>query len=363
MHPDTDYLKTIAKEIAANAVNNELKSEKANHHLEREAKRLEKAIIQSLYSIENFTQRDTFHFNTLNKLVNVCDILFDISHAVTDDVMVILELLAGVKEILPNEIRPNLRLAKAFIVLQQPVMDEHWATHHREMQKQGISPNLTDIAGIPFKRFALSKYKLYWSDFTWLKGYLAKLEIIDWEHADCNSPEEALLSLLIGRDFNHDRFYVYCKKYVIGRVKAANNKRNRLLELAACEKLILQDTQFDVPSFDVHANSVSTRLVKWIKEEIDFVETHEREQPHAKLGFQFYKYTLAFFFKLLHEQKIFGDISFQELSKQIAATCTAMGADVPPETMVKKAYLKKQVDFKRMEALLLAMLSYLRRFM
>jgi len=35
--------------------------------------------------------------------------------------------------------------------------------------------------------------KLYWGDFTWLKGYLAKLYIMDWENADCNSPAEALL--------------------------------------------------------------------------------------------------------------------------------------------------------------------------
>jgi hypothetical protein len=109
-------------------------------------------------------------------------------------------------------------------------------------------------------------------------------------------------------------------------------------------------------------NSVSTRLLKWIGEEIDFVETHEREVPHAKLSFNFYKYTLAFFFKLLHEQKVFGDISFRELSEQIASTCTAMGADVPADTMVKKAYLKKQVDFDKMEELLVKMLDYLRRF-
>ena len=206
MHPDTDYLKTIAEEIAANYANSAQQVSKPNHHLKIEAKRLEKTIVQSLIAIENFTQRDTFHFNTLSKLVNICDILFDISQTVTEDVTVILELLSGVREIVPSEIRPNLRLAKAFVVLQQPVMDEHWSIYHREMLKHGISPDLIAIAGIPFKRFALSKHKLYWSDFTWLKGYISKLEIMDWEHADCNTTEEALLSLLIGRDFNHDRF-------------------------------------------------------------------------------------------------------------------------------------------------------------
>jgi len=35
-------------------------------------------------------------------------------------------------------------------------------------------------------------------------------------------------------------------------------------------------------------------------------------------------------------------------------------ADIPPDAMFK---MKKEIDFKRMEALLLAMLEYLRRFM
>jgi hypothetical protein len=274
-----------------------------------------------------------------------------------------MNLLGNVRQILPNELRPNLKLAKAFIAMQQPIFAAAWDKHCQEMERQQIDPELIAIAAIPFTRFHLGHHKLYWGDYTWLKSYLSKLDMMDWQHNDCGSKTEALMSLMIGREFNDDRFYVYCKKYVEARLKPVKGKRQRITELVACEKLVLQDTQVGIPPFDHHANRVSTRLIKWIKEEIDFTETHEREQPFEKLAFQFYQYTLAFFFKLLHEQKVFGDISFRELSKQVASTCTAMGADIPPEAMVKKAYLKKNVDFKRMEALLLAMLEYLRRFM
>lgn len=230
------------------------------------------------------------------------------------------------------------------------------------MERQQVDPELIAIAAIPFERFHLADYKLFWGDFTWLKSYVSKLDMIDWEHNDCGSKTEALMSLMIGREFNDDRFYVYCKRYVETRMKPVKGKRNRIMELVACERLVLHDTQVGVPSFDHHGNRISSRLIKWIKDEIDLVETHERESPFEKLAFQFYQYTLAFFFKLLHEQKVFGDISFRELSKQVASTCTAMGADIPPDAMFKKAYLKKEIDFKRMEALLLAMLEYLRRF-
>lgn len=361
MHPDTYYLKTFAEEIAKTTTGNF--TSELNHRLEAEADKLEKSIAISLLSIENATQRDTFYFNTITHIVRICDILFNINQSINPSVTIVLNLLENVRQILPNELRPNLKLAKAFIVVQRPIFAAAWEKHRQEMEQLQIDPELVTIASIPFARFHLGHHKLYWGDYTWLKSYLSKFDMMDWSHNDCGSKTEALMSLMIGREFNDDRFYVYCKRYVSKRIIPMTGKRPRITELVACEKLVLQDTQVGVPLFDHHANRVSTRLIKWIKEEIDFVETHEREQPFEKLAFQFYQYTLAFFFKLLHEQKVFGDISFRELSKQVASTCTAMGSDIPPEAMVKKAYLKKKVDFKRMEALLLAMLEYLRRFM
>ncbi|MBS1529272.1 MAG: hypothetical protein JSU01_03100 [Bacteroidetes bacterium] len=362
MNTDTNYLKTIAEEIAANTTPN-LSGNKPNHHLEREALRLEEAIIQNLHIISNFTQRDTFHFNTLSKLVNICDILFEASNSVDADVTVLINLLAHVKEILPDEIRPNLKLPKAFVVIQEAVLLESWSAHLAELKRHGVDPRLIEIAGIPFKRFTLANYKLYWRDFTWLKGYLAKLEMMDWENPDCSSKIEAMMSLLIGRDFNDDRFYVYCKKYVIERAKVADCKRTRLLALAACEKLVLQDTQIGMPSFDLRGNSISTRLIKWIKEEIDFVETHEREQSFTKLRFNLYTNRIAFFFKLLSEQKVFGDTSFKELAQQIASTCLSEGGeDILQTTIISKAYPKDRKTLEEMESLLVKMLEYLRSF-
>jgi hypothetical protein len=187
---------------------------------------------------------------------------------------------------------------------------------------------------------------------------------MDWENADCNSPAEALLSLLIGRDFNDDRFYIYCKKYVTDRTKVVNGKRRRLLAYAECEKLVLEDTQSGTTSFDQRANSVSTRLLKWIKEEIDFAETHEREPPYSKLHFNLFVNRIAFFFKLLSEQKVFGDTSFKELAQQISSTCLSVdGEEILAATIISKAYPKDQKMLEEMETLLVKMLAYVRSFM
>ena len=360
---ETEYLKTIADEIAADTEKH-YPTVKANHHLLVEASRLEKTIMLHLAGIENFTQRDTFYFNTLSKLVNISDILFDIYHVVTPNVMVLMDLMNTIKDLLPDEIRPGLKLPKALILMQKEMISKNWTKHSVEMEEQGICKKLIEIAGIPFKRFTEGGQKLYWADFTWLKGYLAKLEIMDWKNADCNSPAEALLSLLIGRDFNDDRFYIYCKKYITDRAKGGDGKRQRLLAYAECEKLVLEDTQAGIASFDQRANSVSTRLLKWIKEEIDFVETHELDAPYTKLHFKLFVNRIAFLFKLLSEQKVFGNTSFKELSQQIASTCLSMdGEEILAATIISKAYPKDQKMLEDMEALLVKMLAYVRSFM
>jgi len=364
MNTDTEYLKTIAEEIVLNNGHEDQANTKANHHLVVEVGRLEKAIIHNLNSIENFTQRDTFHFNTLSRLVNICDILYDSVGRLSPDVTLLLDLMSAVRQVVPSEIRPNLRLPKAFIEVQKHAISNSWLHHRAVMKPYGVDDKLIEIAAIPFNRFTGAPQKLYWGDFTWIKGYLAKLDIMDWENADCASKTEALISLLIGRDFNDDRFYIYCKKYVQKRTAAVLGKRARLLEFAECEKLVLQDTQVGMASFDIRANSVSTRLLKWIKEEIDFVETYEREQPFAKLRFNMYANRIAFFFKLLSEQKVFGDTTFKELAHQVSSTCLSSdGEEILAATIISKAYPKEQKMLEEMEVLLEKMLVYVRSFM
>jgi len=362
MNTETDYLKRIADEIAANKDQTKYTTE-PDHHLETEAKRLEKDIRDSLLAIDNFTQRDTFHFDTLAKLVDICDMLYGIDGTVNPNVDVLLKLLAAIKQIIPAEVRPNLRLPKAFVSLQKQTAADCWATNLAILQAQEIDPKLIDIAAIPFKDFTETKHKLYWGNYTWLKAYEHKLEIMDWEHADCNSKTEALVSLLIGSGLNDDRFFIYCKNIIVERTAGKTGRKEKLRELANCRKLALQDARAKSIPYKYRVEPLVTQLLVWITVEEEYINVHEPEQPFAKLGFHFYQYTLAFFFKLLHEQKVFGDISFRELSTQVASTCTSMGADIPPGAMVKKAYLKKEVDFKRMETLLLGMLEYLRRFL
>jgi len=362
MNTDTEYLKSIAQAIPFKS--NRPNKETADHHLITEARRLEQAIITQLTFAAQTNQTNNQLTHTLAKLTDICDILYNVSKTVTPDVVVVMDLLTCIRQIIPNNIRPILKLPIAFVKLCENDLLKSWSEYAETMHSHGIAEKLIEIAGIPFRRFIEFKTTLYWGDYTWLKGYQGKLDIMDWEDLDCSSPEEALLSLLIGRDFNDDRFYIYCKKYIQARTNKISGKRNKLLEYAECRKLVLQETQVNVPSFDVHANPVSTRLIKWIGEEIDFVETHERERPLSKFEFKWNVETIAFFFKLLWDHKVFGKVSLEPLSEQIASNCSSVGKDeFQATTIFSRFYVKDREVLVAVEKILSGMLEDVRRFL
>jgi hypothetical protein len=363
MNTETDYLKSMAEEISAKPIE-PINVPLADHRIVLEAKRLEKAIIMELHSIDNFVQRDTFRNDTLGKLVKICDILFNIHHYISPDTMVIIELLAAIRQVIPAEISPALRLPRAYIFMHREAIKSAWNIYAKDLKEQEIDPKLIAIASIPFERFILSNEKLHWGDFTWLKGFQSKLNAIDWENTDCNSKTEALMSLLIGRDFNHDRFYVYCKKYILKRVGAIATKNRRLLEYAVCEKLILEDTQVGLPPFDPHANPVAARLLKWVKEETNALKSSDGEDYVSKIEVIWNVETLALFFKFLWDHKVFKDVGLKDFSKQIALAFSSKGkGDFKPHSIYGRFYVKEREILLTLEALFAAILEDIRRYL
>jgi hypothetical protein len=344
MHTETEVLKSIAEDIAARQNPDNINEPKADHRLLYEANRLEKAITQELRTIDKYTQRDTFRNDTISKLVDICDLLYKVHHRVSPDTKVLLDLLNAIKKLLPDEISPLLRLPKAFVQVQQDELKTAWVGYEKQLEQQEIDKKLIPIAAIPFARFIDAKDKLYWGDYTWLKGYAAKLDAIDWENADCNSKTEALMSLLIGRDFNHDQFFVYCKKYITGRTGAFTTRLRKLQEFALCEKLVLEDTQIGLPSFDRHESALSPRLLKWIREETDAIKNAAAfEDAPQKVEFNWDSDTTSVFYKYLMDKGVTKKIDLKTYAKQIAATVSTVGKeDVQWETIYKRLYSKEE---------------------
>lgn len=344
MHTETEVLKTIAEDIASRQNPDTIHEPKADHRLQYEANRLEKAIVQKLRSFDDATQRDTFRNDTLGNLVDICDLLYNVHHRISPDAKVLLDLLTAIKRVLPNEISPLLQLPKAFVVLQAESIKSAWDAYLVQWKQHEIDEKLVPIASIPFERFIDGKQKLFWGDYTWLKGYMAKLDAIDWEDADCNSKTEALMSLLIGRDFNHDRYFVYCKKYINARTGVFNTRSRKLQEFALCEKLVLEDTQIGLPSFNRHDNALSPRLLKWIEEETKAIKNAVAfEDAPMKVEYNWDSDTTAVFYKYLMDKGVTKKVDLKTYAKQIAATVSTVGKeDVQWETIYKRLYSKDE---------------------
>lgn len=182
MHSDTEYLRSIAEEIAVRQNPDNINEPKADHRLLLEARKLEKAITADLRAFDNDTQRDTFHNDILGKIVDVCDLLFEVNREITPNVKVIIDLLAAIRKVLPRAISPRLPLPKAFVHNQQNIYRSLWKTFEEGFLHHEIDKELIEIAAVPFKRFIDGSEKLFWGDFTWLKGYTAKLNALDFDH-------------------------------------------------------------------------------------------------------------------------------------------------------------------------------------
>ena len=364
MNIETDYLKSIAEDVAAQRreENNSLLPDK---HLVAEANTVKKIIITRLLSIDNFPQREIFYFDTLTKLVDICDILFNAENSVSPEVRVLLDLLTEIKKVIPSEISPKLPLSKPFILLQSDPMMESCKAHAEIFREQGIEPKLITIATIPFKQFAQPVRKLYWRNFTWLKGYQEKLDTIDWENADCNSKTEALMSVLLNCDFNDDRFFIYCKRYIKQRVGSVQNKNRQLAALAECETLILEDTYYESHAFNHRRKNISEKLIDWVTKEKDAVRLKDSLANELyKIEFNLDVDSLALFWKHLMDHGITKLVGVDLYAKQIAATCSSKGKEeFKWETIKGKFYGKNPKYLKRVFDPLAAIIADIKRFL
>lgn len=348
MHTETEYLRILAVEITAKPKQESL-DDKPDTHLLAEANRVQKLITSHLLSIDNFPQRESFYFNTLTKLIDICDLLYGISNKITTDVTVLLELLTAIKKVLPTQISPALSLPKAFIAIQRENLTEICKEHQQILKDQEVDVKLIKLATLPFRQFVNTKHKLRWRNFTWLKGYEEKLENIDWENADCGSKTEAVMSLLINCDFNDDRFFIYCKKYIVERTNRFGTKKRRLAEFAECEKLIMQDTLDEFPSYNFRRPNISKKLIDWIGIEVKAIKANDSfDDEFYKVEYLWDVDTIALYHKYLMDHGITKKINTELYAKQIAATISSIGKEeFKWETIHKRLYVKDQKSLKR----------------
>lgn len=364
MYTETDYIKILAAKIAATIRQNEF-TDTPDEHLQAEVIRLHHALRKQLLSLDNFTQRESFYFNTLMSLVDACDLLYGPVKKITANVKLVMDLLAEIKKVLPAEIHPDLVLSRAFVHLKKENVESLCKNHERTLTNQQIDPELITIVTIPFRQFANPKHRLYWRNYIWLKEFEYKLDNIDWDNADCGSKTEAVMSLLINCDFNHDQFFIYCKRYIMERTGKYGTKRKRLAEFAECKKLILQDTLDEFPPYRHRRPNISKKLVDWIGIETEAIIANDSfDDEQFKIEFNLDSTSLAILFKHLMEHGITKTINVDLYAKQIAATCSSKGKEeLKWETIKAKFYIRIPRYLKRIYDPFISIIDDIKRFL
>ncbi len=341
----------------------------SSNALSSESKRIERLVSARLLELKNPTQVSTMLNMVLQRLIRICDRLFDIHGRISAETRVLLELLSAVKNIVPQSISPALPLPKGFIQHQSEKLGSRWAALQTVLAGQGIGSLLTEITGLPVAAFALHKNRLVWADYTWLRRLFDFIENMDWTNLDCGSPEEALISALIRLGYNHQRFLGYCYRLIKEKTDAKVGRKAKLEELTRCKTLILQDVAVSDLRYESRTEKVGDQLCSWVDAEMKLIaqvepdDTGDTFKNPFKFRHKMSVLATALWYKLQYDHGLFDEESLDVLAEKIARNCaTKQQSDVSPGSVKTKFYTKDTATIKTVEELLVRMLDDLRNF-
>ncbi|MFA6084672.1 hypothetical protein [Mucilaginibacter sp.] len=342
------------------------------HYLFREEVwRTKKAIIHNLLLQGNQTLLQTYFTVHMQKLVELSDKIFDITKQDTThySIAAILDLLGAVKKAVPALIDRDLALPKAFRIIQGKCLEIEWKQLRGRLSSIGATPELLEIAGLPFVEFTSLKLKLSWFHYVWLKQYLHELDNIDFaKYEPYPSAVHLIHECLIRLDFNHSRFMAYCCKVIRESTDQFEDPREQLLVLSMSKKIIKQYPMLSAEAFYQKKQSIIKDLIKWIDEETDFRSVYDLgifASIGKKVPVNPYKYIydmtleqLAFWKKLQYDHKVFIEDNLDSFSIKIAYNSSTKNRDeLSVGSITSKLYSKDYKVISPVYELVFAMLT------
>lgn len=368
MNIEFDILEAMVKDITGKPQLN-IVGRLPESAMVQEAKRIETLVSEKLLALKNPTQVSTMLNMVLQKLIRICDRLFEVHHSVSPETQVIMDMLTAIRNTIPQSISLQLPLPKAFVLGQGEAFADQWANLRILLTAQQINPLLIEIAALPIHAFSLDKGRLLWGDYTWLRRFFDFLENIDWEHHDCSSTDEALISALIRLGYNHQRFLGYCYRLIKGKTDARVGRKAKLEELTRCKTLILQDVAISDLRYESRTEKVGDQLCSWVDAEIKLVAQIEPDDAgdNFKNPYKFKNrlsvLATAFWYKLQYDHGFFDEDSLDILADKIALNCSSkQQTDISSGSVKTKFYTKDTLTIKLIRDLLRKMLDDLDNF-
>ncbi|MES2458348.1 MAG: hypothetical protein V4594_22510 [Bacteroidota bacterium] len=324
--------------------------------LAKKTERLEAVMLKDLLSQQRIRMQSTYFNVHMQKLVMLCDQLFDYENDYqlpNEFSLLVLEVLASMKKALPHLIGRELPLPKLFRVVQCPFFQREWEAVVAAWTRIEVDPLLMEIARLPVDEFCYSDRKLSWFHFVWLKKYLTELSGIDFSNFEPYPAAEYLIhDYMIRLNFNHIRFTGYCERVMQWHADQFSEREQQLFVLNMAKKVIGQLRNLsDEPFYDDGAG-VKEELYGWIDLEIAFRNEFDAEAfliQGEKVPVNRYKYVysfkveqLAFFQKTLLDHGILMEENIGTLCEKTAYNCSTKNQEeLSPGSIRSKLYTKE----------------------
>jgi|GEM_PF-2761826 len=347
-------LETLEKLVAETVAGSGDFDEKTTVMFKDEACRTEKSIIHNLLLQQNGTLLRTYFTIHVQKLVDLCDRLFDVPEIIETHpgINAILDLLGALKKAVPNLIDRDIALPKAFRVTQGEVLLAEWQSLLPAFRALGFSEQLLEIAALPFDEFSSLNRKLAWFHFTWLKQYLSELRFMNFDDFEpYPSADHLLTEILIRMDFNHPRLVAYCSRGVKENANSFEGIKEQLLVFSMAKKIVKQYTMLSVEPYYQKQPGVAGGLCNWIDQEVDFMNEYDLDVFTAvgkKVPINPYKFIydmnieqLAFWKKLQYDHRVYVEKDLDSFSIKIAYnSSTKNKAELSAGSITSKMYTK-----------------------
>lgn len=329
--------------------------------LKSEIRKLTKLIPQHLLTLSNDTQIESFLKLTLNRLSDICDVLYVPGHGLNVNAQEVVTLMSSVFKHFADKIPASVVMPKLFGFQASAENNLRWQGIKAKLEAIGTDPFLIDAIYLPFGKFIHAGAAVCWSEYQYLKVYGKTLEE---ELASGVKDQASLMDLLIGLGHNHPRFYFF----YTGTLKDAmadlgeSGRRNILLE---AKTRIGQIVSWTSMSFVPVKIAVVDELSKWI--DLELARTPvlaESELNKGSLITLFNATQLAVWRKLEYDAGIYLEANLDVFSEKVALNFMTKGGVRLSQFSVKsKLYSKEAAVFKFLEAYALKMLEEIRRFL
>lgn len=355
---DFELLESVVTQLSAKSDEQE---DRVDVVLKGEARKLTKLIPQHMLTLRNATQMESFLKLTMNRLTELCDLLYVPARSTNMNAQEILSLMTAVFKHFADKIPPQVVLPKLFGFQQSAATNLVWQEIKAKLELIGIDPFLIDAVYKPFNKFIHAGSPATWYEYKYLQLYSATLAD---ELKSGLVDQDSLMDLLIGLGHNHPRFYFFYTNTLKEAIKNQPEPVRQQILLEARTR-IGQIVSWTSMAYVWGKVPVVEELTKWIDLELARAPVPGEADPNQFSLITLFNATqLAVWRRLEYDAGIYTETNLDVFTEKVSLSFMTKGAVRLSQFSLKsKQYSKDPLIYKSLEVYAVKMLEEIRRFL